>query len=67
MSRMRSPRLSQAAWNNAFNDADGDGVAYKFAVVRMLFGKQLCGGYAVHYEHFAGDDGRAASWVCIIS
>lgn len=29
---------SQAAWNNAFNDADGDGVAYKFAVVRALFG-----------------------------
>src|SRR4051794_4854545 len=29
---------SQAAWNNAFNDADGDGVAYKFAFVRGLFG-----------------------------
>src|SRR4051794_24341998 len=29
---------SQAAWNNAFNDADGDGVAYKFAFVRALFG-----------------------------
>src|SRR5436190_11787479 len=29
---------SQAAWNNAFNDADGDGVAYKFAIVRALFG-----------------------------
>ena len=28
---------SQAAWNNAFNDADGDGVAYKFAIVRGLF------------------------------
>src|SRR3954451_1486834 len=29
---------SQAAWNNAFNDADGDGVAYKFAFVRGVFG-----------------------------
>jgi hypothetical protein len=29
---------SQTAWNNAFNDADGDGVAYKFAFVRALFG-----------------------------
>ena len=29
---------SQAAWNNAFNDADGDGTAYKFAIVRALFG-----------------------------
>jgi autotransporter-associated beta strand protein len=29
---------SQAMWNNAFNDADGDGVAYKFAFVRALFG-----------------------------
>src|SRR6185437_2941519 len=29
---------SQAAWNNAFNDADGDGVAYKFAFVRALLG-----------------------------
>src|SRR6478609_6186952 len=29
---------SQAAWNNAFSDADGDGVAYKFAFVRALFG-----------------------------
>jgi autotransporter-associated beta strand protein len=29
---------SQAAWNNAFNDADGDGVAYKFAFVRALYG-----------------------------
>jgi autotransporter-associated beta strand protein len=25
-------------WNNAFSDADGDGVAYKFAFVRALFG-----------------------------
>src|SRR3954467_12394859 len=29
---------SQAAWNNAFNDADGDGVHYSFAFVRALFG-----------------------------
>src|SRR5262245_55275599 len=29
---------SQTAWNNAFNDADGDGVAYKFAFLRALFG-----------------------------
>jgi autotransporter-associated beta strand protein len=29
---------SQAAWNNAFSDADGDGVAYKFAFVRAVFG-----------------------------
>jgi GH25 family lysozyme M1 (1,4-beta-N-acetylmuramidase) len=29
---------SQAAWNNAFNDADGDGVAYKFAFVRAVYG-----------------------------
>src|SRR4051794_28378547 len=29
---------SQTAWNNAFNDADGDGIAYKFAFVRALFG-----------------------------
>src|SRR6476469_3459594 len=29
---------SQAPWNNAFNDADGDGVAYMFAFVRALFG-----------------------------
>src|SRR3954454_24465517 len=29
---------SQTAWNNAFNDADGDGVAYRFAFVRGLFG-----------------------------
>lgn len=29
---------TQAMWNNAFNDADGDGVAYKFAFVRALFG-----------------------------
>ena len=29
---------SQTAWNNAFNDADGDGVAYKFAVVRAAYG-----------------------------
>lgn len=29
---------SQAAWNNAFNDADGDGIKYSFAIVRALFG-----------------------------
>jgi len=29
---------TQAMWNNAFNDADGDGVAYKFAFVRALYG-----------------------------
>lgn len=29
---------SQAAWNNAFNDADGDGIAYKFAFVRSNHG-----------------------------
>src|SRR3954467_9092393 len=29
---------SQTAWNNAFNDADGDGVHYSFAFVRALFG-----------------------------
>jgi autotransporter-associated beta strand protein len=29
---------SQAAWNNAFNDADGDGIAYKFAFVRSSRG-----------------------------
>ncbi len=29
---------SQAAWNNAFSDADGDGVAYKFAIVRSSRG-----------------------------
>ncbi|HEX5470799.1 MAG TPA: glycoside hydrolase family 25 protein, partial [Lacipirellulaceae bacterium] len=29
---------SQAAWNNAFNDADHDGIAYKFAFVRALYG-----------------------------
>jgi autotransporter-associated beta strand protein len=29
---------SQTAWNNAFNDADGDGVAYKFAFVRSSRG-----------------------------
>jgi autotransporter-associated beta strand protein len=29
---------SQAAWNNAFNDADGDGIAYKFAFLRSNHG-----------------------------
>src|SRR5690606_21739243 len=29
---------SQAAWNNSFNDADGDGIAYKFAIVRSSRG-----------------------------
>ncbi|MCI0332280.1 MAG: autotransporter-associated beta strand repeat-containing protein [Planctomycetes bacterium] len=29
---------SQTAWNNAFNDADGDGIAYKFAFVRSSRG-----------------------------
>jgi autotransporter-associated beta strand protein len=29
---------SQTAWNNAFNDADGDGIAYKFAFVRAAYG-----------------------------
>src|SRR5438445_12096974 len=29
---------SQTAWNNAFNDTDGDGVAYKFAFVRSSRG-----------------------------
>ena len=29
---------SQTAWNNSFNDADGDGVAYKFAFVRSSRG-----------------------------
>src|SRR5262249_8232404 len=29
---------SQAAWNNAFNDADGDGIKYSFAIVRALYG-----------------------------
>src|SRR4051812_16443309 len=29
---------SQTAWNNAFNDADGDGIAYKFAFLRSSRG-----------------------------
>src|SRR5690349_13231052 len=29
---------SQTQWNNAFNDADGDGIAYKFAFVRASRG-----------------------------
>ena len=29
---------TQTMWNNAFNDADGDGVAYKFAFVRSSRG-----------------------------
>ncbi len=29
---------SQTAWNNAFNDADHDGIAYKFAFVRSNHG-----------------------------
>src|SRR6188472_3236195 len=28
---------SQTMWNNAFNDADGDGIHYSFAIVRALF------------------------------
>ena len=29
---------SQTAWNNAFNDTDGDGIAYKFGFVRSSRG-----------------------------
>lgn len=35
---------SQTAWNNAFNDADGDGIAYKFAFVRSNHGIPATGG-----------------------
>ncbi len=40
--RAQPPSLAQ--WQNAFNDADGDGVAYKFAFVRSNHGIPATGG-----------------------
>ncbi|HZZ42283.1 MAG TPA: autotransporter-associated beta strand repeat-containing protein [Tepidisphaeraceae bacterium] len=37
-SAANSTAPTQAAWNNAFNDTDGDGQAYKFAFVRSNHG-----------------------------
>ncbi len=40
----RATPPSQTQWNNSFNDADGDGIAYKFAFVRSNHGIPATGG-----------------------
>ena len=46
---------SQTAWNNAFNDADGDGIAYKFAIVRSSEGVRI------HDSQFYNNISRATT------
>ena len=41
---LRPSPPTQAQWNNAFNDADSDGIAYKFAFVRSNHGIPATGG-----------------------
>jgi autotransporter-associated beta strand protein len=52
---------SQTAWNNAFNDADGDGVAYKFAFVRSSRGGLTAAEARLDDSHFYDNISRATA------